>query len=937
MDDFDFDPVGSESMVQASVDVLEERLVLKTPFFLSLKLFGGKLIPVMQETTEQLCVNNKTTHSICVEGKNVDTPTFSLSFYPKKLQICPNSQKFFAVILHPTCCTHINTKISIYVDASIYCEFDVSFKTQPSLWVNPEFVSGLSAEKVIGRGVSSVVFEGMYNSQKIAIKRVVGSPQLVAKELELLVNLRNPYLVQCFGMSYFEGSVHFLLELAPYGGFDTKMKIMSYELKMKVLLDVLKAIQFLHKNNVIHRDIKPANVVLFNYKKFIDINAKLADLGSATIYDENVGMTHIVGTVCYMAPEIMSGGNYGFECDTYSFGMMLYESISQREFFCGMSKVEIIKFVQEGNRPKKTSAIPSQVFSIIENCWNQNPKERLSIEQLIIQINKIRNPSNEIITSHPIIEKHGCVLSGLSPSISIHTICNSFLQDLGKKDTDDGVYYVATKLYRNGNYQQAIEVLQKRGSKTHLPSKKLLSKLLIRSGQIEEGVDLLIDCSQTDVQSQLKLIALINGGFVLTDKQKLSVLETLSSQENKEATFALAMKCMYESPKNLLKSERLLRRLMVDHYPQADLHLGIVLYMMQQDSESSKTALQLFQSSSVSGNMDGTNNCGVLYALGATGKIEMKTAMTFFEKAAIGGCGAAENNRGVLLFNGETGEKDYVSAVECFKRSGMMGSKEGMYNLAVCYFNGDGVPMNNVEGVTYLKQSAALGDSEAQCLLASCYEYGKGVSVDKQLSRYWTQTSATNGSSVGMFNVGCWYQVGDGVAQDSNTAFKWFKKSAKAGGVSGMCSLGKCYFCGEGVKEDKSKGVKWFLKASENGNGTAMYNLANCYYYGDGVEKSISSALQWSEKGMGVGYIKAELMFGKCLLRYYQFELSVNVFEDVISDGLVEGEYLLGECYLHGCGLKKDLFKALQCFEKCGEKGRCVSTRESWDTSLQFR
>jgi cGMP-dependent protein kinase len=86
---------------------------------------------------------------------------------------------------------------------------------------------------------------------------------------------------------------------------------------------LVKILEAVHAAGVVYRDLKPENVML-NERGYL----KLVDFGLAKKLDPQTGRTFTaVGTILYMAPELIRGKGYGFEVDVWSLGIMFYELV----------------------------------------------------------------------------------------------------------------------------------------------------------------------------------------------------------------------------------------------------------------------------------------------------------------------------------------------------------------------------------------------------------------------------------------------------------------------------------------------------------------------------------------------------------------------------------------------------------------------------------
>jgi serine/threonine-protein kinase len=145
--------------------------------------------------------------------------------------------------------------------------------------------------------------------------------------------------------------------------------------KLKIALQVARALQYIHQQNIIHRDIKPENVHIAQAGV-----VKLMDFGIAKT--EGLAMTragYVLGTPYYMAPEQVTGQNITAQVDVYAFGVLLFELLCGAKPIDG-DTVERI-FYSILNEPLKldplyAAGMPQGVCDLVARCTAKNPAER---------------------------------------------------------------------------------------------------------------------------------------------------------------------------------------------------------------------------------------------------------------------------------------------------------------------------------------------------------------------------------------------------------------------------------------------------------------------------------------------------------------------------------------------------------------------------------
>lgn len=199
--------------------------------------------------------------------------------------------------------------------------------------------------KKLGTGTYSSVLLGKCISEKkakeikridklVAIKKInianlsTNGAKMLTTEIEIMkemINYSHPNIIKCYDVIDDIDVIYIVMEYCDGGDFSSLLikKPIKYEYIKYFFQQIIKAMFFLHNNEIIHRDIKPKNILILNKEKIL----KLADFGFAKHLDTFKRTLTVCGSPLYMAPEIYQKVGYTEAVDVWSLGIILYEMV----------------------------------------------------------------------------------------------------------------------------------------------------------------------------------------------------------------------------------------------------------------------------------------------------------------------------------------------------------------------------------------------------------------------------------------------------------------------------------------------------------------------------------------------------------------------------------------------------------------------------------
>ncbi|CAN1243542.1 Protein kinase and PP2C-like domain-containing protein [Linum perenne] len=276
----------------------------------------------------------------------------------------------------------------------------------------------------IARGAESVVYEAILNGAKVAVKKPILSTSehidKFHKELQLLCTLNHPGISRLVAAHAKPPNYMFFFQLFQYGSLAQKLHAEEWNPNIRqallIAIHLSKALQYLHDLGIVHRDVKPANMLLDE-----NLYPHLADFGLAEFKKNLAQVTvenwrssgkptggfhkkNMVGTLIYMAPEVLKKEVHTEKSDVYSFGISINELLTGVVPYTDLRAEAQAHTVLEMNYTEQqlTAAVVSGklrpalatsesgaspcLLSLIQRCWDDNPDRRPSFSDILLEL-----------------------------------------------------------------------------------------------------------------------------------------------------------------------------------------------------------------------------------------------------------------------------------------------------------------------------------------------------------------------------------------------------------------------------------------------------------------------------------------------------------------------------------------------------------------------
>lgn len=271
--------------------------------------------------------------------------------------------------------------------------------------------SDLVLKERIGAGSFGTVHRADWHGSDVAVKILMEQDfhaerfNEFLREVAIMKRLRHPNIVLFMGAVTQQPNLSIVTEYLSRGSLyrllhkPAAREMLDERRRLNMAYDVAKGMNYLHRRNppIVHRDLKSPNLLVD--KKY---TVKVCDFGLSRLKANTfLSSKSAAGTPEWMAPEVLRDEPSNEKSDVYSFGVILWELATLQQPWSNLNPAQVVAAV--GFRNKRLEIprdLNSQVASLIEACWANEPWKRPSFASIMESLRPLTKPTMPL-PGHP--------------------------------------------------------------------------------------------------------------------------------------------------------------------------------------------------------------------------------------------------------------------------------------------------------------------------------------------------------------------------------------------------------------------------------------------------------------------------------------------------------------------------------------------------------
>mgnify|MGYP000095380667 CR=1 FL=1 len=247
-------------------------------------------------------------------------------------------------------------------------------------------------EQIIGRGAYGTVFlcsdKARQNRQcilkEIPMEQVTPEERSTAlNEVQILKVLNHPNIVRYIDSALESRALLIVMEYVTggtlYDYLQRQNSPLSEELVLNFFVQIAVALGHIHSKNVLHRDLKTQNLLIDRQARVL----KISDFGISKVLSSKSKAMTVVGTPCYISPEVCDHRPYNQKSDIWAIGCILYELCTLKRAFEAPSLPALVMKIMRANYAPPPPIYSNNLRNIISKCLSLEPHRRPNTSQLL--------------------------------------------------------------------------------------------------------------------------------------------------------------------------------------------------------------------------------------------------------------------------------------------------------------------------------------------------------------------------------------------------------------------------------------------------------------------------------------------------------------------------------------------------------------------------
>lgn len=223
------------------------------------------------------------------------------------------------------------------------------------------------------------------------------------QEAQAAAGLNHPNICTIYGVDEHEHQLFIAMEYVDGGTIREKLPFQKVNDAVTIAIQIGEALQEAHSKGIVHRDVKADNIMLTSKGQ-----AKVMDFGLAKLKGalKLTRTSSTVGTLGYMAPEQIQGGEVDHRSDIFSFGVLLFEMLTGKLPFRGEHEAAMVYSIvneEPQNIEQLVPEISPLVANLIQRCLEKDPGDRYqNSEDIVVELKRSQKKTTRVSKTIPI-------------------------------------------------------------------------------------------------------------------------------------------------------------------------------------------------------------------------------------------------------------------------------------------------------------------------------------------------------------------------------------------------------------------------------------------------------------------------------------------------------------------------------------------------------